>query len=372
MAANPNYIHLKRHVPEDRFTLLQGGTRSGKTFSTIYYIIWLCNEYSGLEIDICRNEYAALKATAWKDFKEVLIAHNLYEASNHHKTDKIYYLNGNTINYYGADDPGKIHGRKRDILWLNEANQFDEETVDQLFPRTKHRVIMDYNPSMPTEHWLDSYIRDYPPKITTYKDNPHLTKSQILDIERKKGNDYWWSVYGTGQRTKPTGVIFDDWKVGEFDESLPFIYGMDFGYVNDPTTLVKIAVDKKNIFTKELLYEVGLSTQNIVDILNDRVDRNSLIVADNAEPRLIAELQQEGFNIVPCTKGRDSVRLGLVKMMDYTIVSEKEDYNMQRELNNYVWNDKKSNTPIDNHNHLIDALRYGFDDLVQDNKFIFI
>ncbi len=152
----------------------------------------MCRKYSGLEIDIVRNEYAALKATVWKDFKEVLFNHNLYDPSCHHKTDKIYNLNGNIINYYGADDPKKIHGRKRDILWLNEAHQFDEETIDQLFPRTKYKIIGDYNPSMPTKHWLDEYLRDFPPCITTYKDNPHLTRAQVLDIERKKNNPYWW------------------------------------------------------------------------------------------------------------------------------------------------------------------------------------
>jgi phage terminase large subunit len=372
MKANPNYTFLKSKVPEQRFTLLQGGTRSGKTYSVIYYIIDLCRNYSGLEIDICRNEFAALKATVWKDFKEVLIAHNLYDVTDHHKTDKIYMLNNNIINYYGADDPKKIHGRKRGILWLNEAHQFDEETVDQLFPRTTHKIIMDYNPSMPTEHWLDEYIRDFPPCITDYTMNPHLTSAQVTDIERKRNNPYWWSVYGTGQRTKPTGSIFNDWKEGEFNDSLPYIYGMDFGYVNDPTTLVKVAKDNNNIYIKQLIYAKELSTEKIIEVLSGYVEKNELIVADNAEPRLIAEIQQAGFNIVPCTKGPDSVRLGLVKMMDYTIVSEEKDYEMHRELNNYVWNDKKSNTPIDNYNHLIDAARYAFDELTQENSFYFV
>ena len=188
--ANPNFTFLKEKVPNQRFTLLQGGTRSGKTFSTIYYFVWLCNNYSGLEIDIVRDTFTALKSTVWKDFKQVLVKHNLYNPANHNKTDKFYNLNGNIISYYGADDPGKIHGRARDFLWINEANQLDEETVDQLFPRTRHRIIADYNPAMPTEHWLDSYINEYPPCITTYKDNPYLTAEQIRDIERKKSNDY--------------------------------------------------------------------------------------------------------------------------------------------------------------------------------------
>ena len=163
-----------------------------------------------MEIDICRDTYTALNSTAWKDFKDVLVRHGMYNANNHNKTDKQYNLKGNIISYYGADNPDKIHGRSRDILWLNEGNHIDEETIQQLFPRTRHNIIVDYNPAMPTEHWLDLYIDRFPPIITTYKDNPHLTKSQVEDIESRKDHPYWWAVYGTGHRTKPQGVIFPD------------------------------------------------------------------------------------------------------------------------------------------------------------------
>ena len=129
-----------------------------------------------------------------------------------------------------------------------------------------------------------------------------------------------------------------------------------------------MAVDDRHIYTKSYLYEKGLSTESIINVLRDTVQENDLIVADNAEPRLIEEIRQEGFNIIPCTKGADSVRLGLVKMMDYIIVSEDGDKNMQSELNNYVWNDKRSNTPVDRDNHLIDAARYAFDEIKQDNS----
>ena len=374
MKANPNFIFLKKQVPQQRFTLLQGGTRSGKTFSTIYYFIWLCENFTGLEIDIVRDTFTALKSTVWKDFKQVLVNHNLYDVRKHNRTDHIYNLNGNIISYYGADDPAKIHGRSRDILWLNEANQLDEETVDQLFPRTRHRIIMDYNPALPTEHWLDSYIDNYPPIITTYKNNPFLTKAQVNDIEAKKNNSYWWSVYGTGERTKPTGVIFDRWSTGTFDSSLPYIYGMDFGYVNDPTTLVKVAIDNKlkKLYIKSLLYEVELSTTDICSRLESLVDANELIIADCAEPRLISEIQTKGYNMVACTKGPDSIRLGLVKMMDYEIIVESEDRETIKELSNYCWNNKKSNTPIDSYNHIIDAVRYAVDELSVESSFFIV
>lgn len=366
MSANPNFLHLKRSVPDNRFTLLQGGTRSGKTFSTIYYFIWLCSEYEGLEIDICRSTFAALKSTVWKDFKNVLNKHNIYSPLNHNKTDKYYNLNGNIISYYGTDDPQKVHGRSRDILWLNEANQLDEETIDQLFPRTRHRVIMDYNPALPLEHWLDSYIIDNPPLITTYQDNPHLTKSQIEDIERKKSNPYWWAVYGTGERAQPVGAVFSDWETGDIDESLPFVYGMDFGFARDPDTLLRVARDEKRkiLYCTEFMYTNGQSTTELIDTLTDIIpNKKDIIVADSADPRTIEDIRQQGFNIAPAKKGPDSIRNGIKKLQDYKIIVHPESENMIKELTNYCWHDKKSETPIDDFNHLIDPLRYAFEEL---------
>jgi len=369
--ANPNFTFLKKKVPEQRITLLQGGTRSGKTFSTIYFFIWLCENYNGLEIDIVRDTFTALKSTVWKDFKQVLVNHNLYHPANHNKTDHIYNLNGNLINYYGADDPAKIHGRARDFLWINESNQLDEETIDQLFPRTRHKIIMDYNPAMPTEHWLDKYIEQYPPLITTYKDNPYLTPDQIRDIESKKNNAYWWAIYGTGERTKPVGVIFENWRIDEFDDSLPFVYGMDFGYVNDPTTLIKVAKDKKNLYLKEYCYSKGMSTKQISDMLTEQINPDDTVIADNAEPRLIAELQELGHRVYPCIKGRDSIMNGITQMQDYTIVIDNDSPNIKKELSNYRWHDKV-NKPIDDHNHAIDAARYAYDEISGETKAYFV
>lgn len=361
MKANPNFLELKDKVPKNRITLLQGGTRSGKTYSIIYYILWLCQEYSGLEIDICRDSFTALKSTVWKDFKRVLYEHELYDVRHHNRTDHIYHLNGNIINYYGADNPEKIHGRSRDILWINEAQHFSEHTVDQLFPRTKYRIICDYNPALPQDHWLDRYIPDYPPFISTYKDNPHLTKDQVLDIESRKKNAYWWSVYGTGERARPVGAIFQDWEISEFDDSLPFIYGQDYGFSNDPTTLVKIAVDRsaRKLYIQELLYEKGLSTDQIAEI-NKKHCGSNLIIGDSAEPRLISELQDKGINIERAEKGQGSVTSGIASMLGYTIVVTPESDNLRKELNNYIWADKKTAVPVDKWNHALDASRYAF------------
>jgi phage terminase large subunit len=351
--------------------LLQGGTRSGKTYSTIYYIIWLCENYSGLEIDIVRDTFTALRATAWKDFKSVLIDCGIYNDMHHNKSEHVYNLNGNTISYYGADTPDKIHGRSRDILWVNEAHQFPEETIDQLFPRTRHKIICDYNPALGVEHWLDRYIDAHPPLITTYKDNPHLTAAQIADIESRKHNSYWWKIYGTGERATRQGAIFTNWTVGEFDETLPYAYGQDYGFTIDPTTLVRVAVDKKLkiLYADELLYSTEPMGADAIAKANKQLilKPKDLIVGDSAEQRLIEDLRKQGLNIIPCRKGQGSVSAGITRLQDYQIVITSRSHNLRKELSNYVWNDKKAGIPIDSFNHMLDPIRYTERELTDSN-----
>jgi phage terminase large subunit len=361
---NPNFDYLESNVPNHRWTLLQGGTRSGKTYSILQWIIKFCYTYKNndFEIDIVRDTFTALKATIWKDMQTLLVELGIYSDNHHNKTDHIYRLFGNNLNYYGADSPEKIHGRSRDILILNEAQHFEQETIDQLTPRTRWRIIADYNPALGSEHWIDKYIDDYPPIITTYRDNPFLTNEQVLDIESRKDNPYWWSIYGSGQRAMREGVIFPSHRIGEFDTSLPVIYGQDYGYSNDPTTLVKIAVDNKRkiIYCDELLYRTGLNTDEIAKI-NQYFCGKSLIVGDSSEDRLISELRtKHKLNIQSAIKGPNSVNQGIALMQNYEIVFTAQSKNIKKELSMYIWLDKKSATPIDKHNHLIDAIRYAF------------
>lgn len=370
--ANPNFTYLKQHVPDNRVTLLQGSTRSGKTFSACHYVIWLCQHYSGLEIDITRDTFTALKATIWKDFEKILKEFGLYSDANHNKTDKEYELNGNVISYYGADNPDKIHGRSRDILIVNEAHQFPKDVIDQLFPRTRHRIICDYNPALGLSHWLDPYIAKYPPLITTYKDNPHLTQAQINDIESRRDNKYWWTIYGCGERAAREGAIFTNWTTGAFDTSLPYVYGQDYGFSIDPTTLVKVAVDKqkKIVYLDELMYSTApMGTDAIFNANKQLISKpNDLIVGDSAEDRLISDLKRKGLNIEPCEKGPGSVQAGIIAIQDYQIVITERSHNLRTELSNYVWNDKKAGIPVDAFNHLLDPMRYAFGKLSNNVK----
>ena len=358
---NPNFTRLNDSVPVNRWTLLQGGTRSGKTYSTIQWIISFCMDYkdAGIEIDIVRSVNRTLKATVWKDMEDILKDYGLYDGNNHNKTDQTYKLNGNLINYYGTDDAEKVHGRKRDIIYCNEINQIPEETMDQLAPRTSHRIIGDYNPAIGTVHWLDRYIAKYPPLITTYKENPFLTPEQVLDIESKKDKPYWWSVYGCGERAKLEGTIFNNWEVGSFDNSLPYHFGLDFGFVNDPDACDKIAIDDKRgiIYIDEQFHEHNQTITELAHKIN-QLDKGS-IIADSAEQRLIQDLGvRSNRHIVPVKKGAGSVMQGISLMQNYKLIVTKRSINTIQELNNYAWSDKGKQMPIDDWNHHIDNIRY--------------
>ena len=366
MKGNPNFDYLHEKINEQRIILLQGGTRSGKTYATIYFLIDFCLLYTGMEIDLVRDTFTALKATAWKDFKDVLLSLDLYHDKYHNKTDHTYELKGNIISYYGADTPDKIHGRSRDILWINEAHQFPQETIDQLFPRTRYRIIADYNPALGLEHWLDPYIEKHPPLVTTYKDNPFLTQSQIEDIESRKSNQYWWTIYGSGERANRQGAIFTNWAQGEFDNSLPYVYGQDYGFSVDPTTLVKVAVDnnQKVVYLHEEYYGVDkLGTDDLFKLNSRLISKpTDVIVGDShgQQNRLVEDLRRKGLNIKPCTDYCRGASEMIPSATNYKIIITPTSHNLRKELSNYIWNDKKAGIPVDAFNHALDGFLYGF------------
>lgn len=158
------------------------------------------------------------------------------------------------------------------------------------------------------------------------------------------------------------GVIITDWEEGAFDESLPYLYGQDYGFSIDPTTLVKVAVDerRKRVYVKECFYSTtSLKTEGVYNMNLAHIDNaDDLIVGDSAEDRLIADLKEIGLNIEECEKGPGSVKAGIADLLDYTIVVDPDSVNIKRELKTYVWSDKKANIPVDANNHTIDPIRY--------------
>ena len=363
---NTVYKHLLRS--SKRITVQQGGTRSGKTYNII---LWLIFHYSvnnkGSVITICRKTFPALRASVMRDFFQILREHNIYLEEFHNKSSNEYHLNGNLVEFISLDQPQKIRGRKRNLLFINEANELYFEDWQQLIFRTDGKVILDYNPSE-TFHWIyDKVIPrdDCDFYQTTYKDNPFLDKTTISEIERLKDtdNDYW-RIYGLGERGTNRAAVFQYQIVDEVPEDAGLVStGLDFGFTNDPTAIVRIYKKGENLYVKELLYKTNLTNTDISECLRGfGFSRQDEIWADSSEPKSIEELHRMGWNVKPTVKGADSVMAGIDVLKRHRIHLLRSDLNVIKEFQNYKWMDDKNgnllNRPVDAFNHSIDATRY--------------
>ena len=204
-------------------------------------------------------------------------------------------------------------------------------------------------------------------QIVAYKTRGFINPTlEYYDTDDNIKSNFWankWRVYGLGQTGKIDGLIYTDWKTGEFDDILPYRFGLDFGFSADPDALVKIAVDekRKKIYLHECFYKSGQNFETLKERLQLHCKPNELIIADSAEPRLINDLRAS-FNIQPTIKWRIAERIK--KMQSYELVVTPSSVNLISELEGYTWSDKKSETPIDANNHLLDAAGYGLTGMV--------
>ena len=359
------YEHLLDNTK--KIVVEQGGTRSGKTYNIILWIIFqYCTNNNGKIVTICRKTFPSLRATVLRDFISILQQHKVYSEKFHNKSNSEYHLFDNLIEFISLDQPQKIRGRKRDLLFINEANELYFEDWQQLVFRTLDKIILDYNPS-DEYHWIyDKVIprEDCAFFKTTYLDNPFVEDSIIKEIERLKDTDeQYWEVYGLGERSASRSTIFSYVEVNQIPVDANLIaYGMDFGYTNDPTTLVSVYIDNHNLYIKEHLYRTQMTTNDINTFLKEEKLLNNPIYADSAEPRLIGELRRMGHNIFPSIKGKDSVNAGIDLLKRYKIHILSSSSNAISEFRNYKWREDKTgmlvNIPEDKHNHIIDPCRY--------------
>jgi phage terminase large subunit len=309
---------------------------------------------------------------AIRDYDNILRSVDVSPDSIRTKNPHVY-THGETIHeFISFDSPGKALGATRDILFINEGNKMEWETVHQLMTRTKETIFIDFNPS--NKFWI-SEIEKRPDAITltsTFLNNiRNLTQAQLAefteakqkaDLEAARGVygywSNWWTVYGLGEYGQVQNAIYTDWEIGAFDETLPVRYGLDFGYFPDPDALVKFAINEKTktIYLKEEFYKNNQSEDDLIAMLRLKCG-NSLIIADCAEKRLINDLRQKGrLNIVATIKWLIVERIR--KMQGYHLVIDPQSHNLINEIESYVWLDKKSGTPIDKVNHLLDATGY--------------
>jgi phage terminase large subunit len=303
-----------------------------------------------------------------RDFIEILMNLGLYDENYHNKSNSEIMLNGNLVEFIGMDQPQKIRGRKRDILFANEANELNIEDWRQLSLRTTERIIIDYNPS-DEFHWIyDEVIPREDAEFfqTTYLDNPFLEKSVIAEIERlKRVDENYWRVYGLGERGQAKSLVFSYNECNQVPTDAELIgYGLDFGYSADPSALIAMYKKGDDLYADELIYRVGMTNTDIAKTIQSlNLSKYEPIWADSAEPKTIDELRRRGLNVKPTAKGRDSINIGIDMIRRNHLYVTSRSVNLIKELRNYKYHEDKqgniTNKPIDAFNHACDAMRYG-------------
>ena len=358
-------LFIKNWQAESKIVINQGGTRSGKTYSLLQLLIVKAFEHKGKVFTNVRKSLPSLKMTAYRDFFEILNNLDLYSETDHNKSDYTYTLNGNLFEFVSLDQPQKKRGARRDFLFCNEANELTWEDFFQLLVRTTDKIWLDYNPS-DSFHWIYDklLVRDDVTYIqSTYKDNPFLEQTIVDEIERLQGtDDDYWRIYGLGERGLSRATVFQ-FKVVDDPKGQLVSFGLDFGFTNDPTSLVQVYKDGDDLYIHEMMYHTQLTNSDISDKFSELgLTRYDEIWADSAEPKSIEELHRFGWNIKPTAKGADSIMAGIDILKRHKIYVTKGSDNTIREFQNYKWQEDKNgnllNKPIDKFNHAIDAVRY--------------
>ena len=381
---NSKYLPLFNN--DNRYYIITGGRGSGKSYTINMFLLALTYE-AGHTILFTRYTLTSAHVSIIPEFLEKI--EQLENHNDFHITkDEIVNLKtGSKIIFKGIKTSSGTQTASLKSLagvtcWvLDEAEELvDEDIFDKIdlsirAKNKQNRVILVLNPAT-KEHFI--YQKFFESKgveagsnltkgdttyiHTTYLDNiENLSQSfldQVEDTKKRRPEKYKHAILG-GWLNKAEGVIFTNWGVGQFPNTNDTVFGQDFGFSQDPTTLIETHIDtaKKIIYARLHVYKAGLTTSEIAQ-LNYKFAQDRLIVADSAEPRLIAELKAKKLNIVPTIKGADSVKYGISLIQDYDMVIDESSIDLIKELNNYCWLEKKSETPIDKFNHGLDALRY--------------
>lgn len=362
---------------QKRIRAIQGGTSASKTISVLLYLIDRAQtDTTPTLTSIVSESFPHLKRGAMRDFLMIMEQHNYYNDKRWNRSDYVYtFETGSKIEFFSADQPGKVRGPRRDRLFINEANNVPYEAFDQLEVRTKEFIILDWNPV--AEFWVYDQVigkrDDVDHLILTYRDNEALDQNIVRAIEQRKNNASWWKVYGEGQLGEVEGKIYRNWQIVDDipHEARLERYGLDFGYSNDPSAIVAVYYHNGGYILDQRLFQKGLSNKQLADVLLSQEQR-TLTVADSAEPKSIDEIMSYGVNITPAEKGPDSVTYGIQLVQDQRISVTKRSVDVIKEYRNYLWkvdkDGKTLNVPEHHFSHTMDAIRYALSNMLMTER----
>jgi phage terminase large subunit len=348
--------------PNIRFLIHQGGTRSSKTYSICQILVIYCLTNPNKIVSIIRKTFPSLRASVMRDLFEVMDTLGVYTQKNHNKTENLYkFDNGSIIEFFSADDEQKLRGRKRDILWVNEANDINFEEFTQLNIRTTDKLIFDFNPSDNFSWLYDLISREDAVLIkSTYKDNPFLGESQIKEIENLINYDIsYYNIYCLGERGTGKTTIWTNWKYYDIKpETKTRIYGLDFGFRHS-TALVECNFIDDSVYVKEKLYKEGLTSGDLIREMESlQISKTDDIICDSARPDIIEDLRRSGYKVNMAIK---NVLEGIDSVKSIGLYVDKYSLNLIKEISSYKWKtngDIVLNEPVKLWDDAADALRY--------------
>jgi len=354
---------LTAHESGKKVIIHKGGTGSGKTEDIIIFLAFvIASKQKNQIITIVSESRPHLDIGAVRILKKYILKAglSLFTKFNESSGRCVFLNTGSIIEFFSADRIEKALGARRNWLFGNEINSLKEAVWDELARRSEH-VIADFNPTV--QFWLEDWIQNYNDVIiitSNYLSNPNLPDFERERIKKRAERDTNFKrIHIDCEYGGLEGLIYPNWKYGDFDESLPHQFGLDFGFHPDPDAMVKVAINKKLklMYLHECFYKTNQLVSDLILNVARTVKSHELIIADSASPRMIAELRNQ-FNIKGVVKKAGSVVEGIRLMQDYELIVTKESVNLVKELRNYIWSDRKAGIPIDAFNHLLDPSRY--------------
>lgn len=355
--------------PQARIFVNQGGTSSGKTYCIMQRLISIAVNEPATIITVAGQDLPNLKVGAMRDTETIFgDSEWLQGFFTWNRSDyTIKGQNGSLIEFKSYDGEQDAKNGKRDYLFINEANGITYGIYWQLAIRTRRQIFIDYNPS--ARFWVHEQVMGREGVkliISDHRSNMFLTDEEHRRIEGISDPELW-KVYARGKTGSITGLVFSHFNV--VDELPPreewkvSVYGMDFGFTNDPTTLVHLVLAHGEIWTDELIYQTGLTNPDIARLMKEAgLTGRDDVIADSAEPKSIHELCLQGMNVKPCRKGADSVINGIDILKRYTWNVTRRSTGLRKELLAYKWKQDRdgnlTSQPLDGFDHSIDACRY--------------